>query len=250
MVPSSDDIGVPQNREPEFRTTHWSVVLSVGDGQTPEAGRALETLCRAYWYPLYAFVRRNGRPPADAEDLTQAFLARMLEKRYLGLADPARGRFRTFLLCALKRFLADDWDKARTAKRGSGDAPISLDALDPESRYALEPADSRSADTLYDRQWAQTVLQDVLARLQAEWTAEGRSHQFAALKVYLVGSKGDQPLAEAAHLLGMTEAAVKSAVHRLRSRYRDTVRAVVAETVQDPADVDREIRELLAALAN
>lgn len=249
MAPLSDDSPPPHDREAEFHTTRWSVVLAVGDGQSDESSQALELLCRTYWFPLYAYVRRWGQPPADAEDLTQAFLARMLEKRYLGLADPARGRFRTFLLCAFKRFLADEWEKSNTAKRGRGVTPLPLDDLDPESRYAIEPVDARSPDALYDRQWAQSMLREVLARLQREWTSEGRQDAFDTLKVYLVGDKGDQPLAAAAQRLGMTEAAVKSVVHRLRQRYRELVRAVVAETVQDPGDVDREIRELLAALA-
>ncbi|MCC7373032.1 MAG: sigma-70 family RNA polymerase sigma factor [Verrucomicrobiales bacterium] len=249
MVPFPDGTPPPRDREPEFHTTRWSVVLAVGDGQSDESSQALEILCRTYWFPLYAYVRRWGQPPADAEDLTQAFLARMLEKRSLGLADPARGRFRTFLLCAFKRFLADEWDKSNTAKRGRRLTSFSLDELDPEARYAIEPVDSRSADALYDRQWAQSMLREVLARLQQEWTAEGRQDAFETLKVYLVGNKGDQPFATAAQRLGMTESAVKSVVHRLRLRYRDLVRAVVVETVQDPGDVDREIRELLVALA-
>ncbi|MBL9138807.1 MAG: sigma-70 family RNA polymerase sigma factor [Verrucomicrobiales bacterium] len=249
MIPPSDDLETHPDRGPEFRTTHWSVVLAVGDGESPEANQALESLCRTYWYPLYAFIRRGGKTPADAEDLTQTFLARMLAKRYLGLADPARGRFRTFLLCALKRFLADEWDKSRAAKRGGGAIPLSLDELEPEARYALEPSDTRSAEAIYDHQWGQSVLDHVLARLRTEFETEGKSDLFETLKTYLVGDKGDLSIAQASARLHLSEAAVKSSIHRLRSRYREMVRIVVGETVQDPGDIDREIRELLAALA-
>jgi RNA polymerase sigma factor (sigma-70 family) len=244
LATSSDSQSSPR----EFHTTHWSVILAAGGADSPQASAALAKLCRQYWYPLYAFVRRSGHAPADAEDLTQSFFARLLEKRSLSLADPARGRFRTFLLCALKRFLADEWDRARAQKRGGGAAVISLDETTAEGRYRLEPADPLTAEAIYERRWAHAVLDDVLTRLDAEFEADGQAAQFATLKVFIVGDKGEMPFAQAAAALGLTEPAVKAVVHRLRQRYCALVREVVAETVQDPREVEAEIRHLLTVL--
>ena len=231
-----------------FASTQWSVVLAVGEGDSPAASAALEKLCRSYWPPLYAFLRRRGHSPADAEDLTQSFFARMLAKRYLGLADPARGRFRTFLLGALNRFLADEWDKTQTQKRGGGVAVLSLDDATAEGAYHREAADPLTPELVYERRWAEAVLAEVLARLERELGSAGKAGQFARLKVFIIGDKGDVPFAQAATELGLSEAAVKAVVHRLRQRYCELVREVVAETVQDPRDTEGEIRHLLAAL--
>ena len=225
------------------------MVLAAGERTEPASLAALEKLCRGYWYPLYAFVRRSGYSPTDAEDLTQNFFARMLTNHYFGMADPAKGKFRTFLLCALKRFLVDEWEKTRAIKRGGGAAIISFDEEAAEGHYKLEPTDTLTAEAIYDRRWAHSVLDQVLARLEAELAAAGKSAQFAALKVYIIGDKGDVPFAQAAAALQMSESAVKAVVHRMRQRYCELVREIVAETLQDPRDIDGEIRQLLAALA-
>jgi RNA polymerase sigma factor (sigma-70 family) len=230
----------------QFHQTRWSIVLAARGSDAAQARDALGKLCAAYWYPLYAFVRRQGHGAHDAEDLTQGFFARLLEKDWLGGVDRERGRFRSWLLAALKHFLANEWDKARARKRGSGHAPLSIDAAVGESRYAHEPTDNATADKLYDRRWALTLLEQVLARLRAEFSAAGKAELFEALKPTLTGEKA--PYAGIAARLGMSEGAVKVAVHRLRDRYRDLIRAEIAETVETDAEVDDELRHLLAAL--
>lgn len=237
----------PQASRPEwFATTHWSVVIAAGRGDDSRAQAALDRLCRTYWYPLYAFVRRSGQSSHDAEDLVQAFFARCLEKNYLADADRDRGRFRTFLLVALKRFLANEWDRARARKRGGAHAPISLDALAAEQRYALEPADVESADRLYERRWALTLLEKVLQRLEAE--NAGKLAQFGALKEALT-TPGATRYAELAARLGLSEGAVKVAVHRLRQRYRALLEEEIANTVARPDEIEAERRFLLAVLS-
>ncbi len=243
---------MPASRVPsaprEFATTRWSIVLAAKAGSTEADGGALAELCRAYWYPLYAFVRRQGHEPHDAQDLTQEFFARLLGKHWLDGVERSRGRFRSWLLAAMKHFLANEWDKSRARKRGSGQAPLSLDATDAESRYAHEPADYATADKLYDRRWALTLLDQVLALLRDEMAAAGKLAQFEALKFSLTGEKC--AYTEVGSTLGMSEGAVKVAVHRLRERYRDLIRAEIAETVATPDEVDDELRHLLAALSS
>ena len=236
-------------RGPVFVTTQWSVVLTAGRSDTTRSQAALEKLCRTYWYPLYAYVRRRGQPPADAEDLTQAFFARLLERHWVGDADRERGRFRTFLLTAMSRFLADEWDKARAQKRGGGVAhvPVQLDTA--ETRYGHEPADDCTPEQIYERHWALTLLDTVLQRLRAEYAREGKGELFAGLNSCLVGGRETQPYAELAGRLGMNEGAVKVAVHRLRKRYRKLLREEIAETMAAPEDVDDELRHLFAVLA-
>ena len=231
-----------------FRTTHWSIVLAAGNDST-RARHALETLCQTYWYPLYAFVRRLRHSPHDSEDLVQAFFAQCLEKNYLGAADQGKGRFRSFLLIALKRFLANEWDKARTLKRGGGAPPISLDALTAEQRYALEPAGQLGADRLYERRWALTLLDKVLSRLREEQIAGGRNSAFEVLKDSLTAGGDGAPYAELAARLGMSPGAVKVAVHRLRQRYRELLEAEIANTVASPEEVAEERRYLLSVLS-
>jgi RNA polymerase sigma-70 factor (ECF subfamily) len=238
------------SRDPGFVTTHWSVVLAARPADSSRARQALETLCRTYWYPLYAFARRVGHSPHDAEDLVQSFFARCLEKNYLDAADQAKGRFRSFLLLALKRFLANEWDKQRAQKRGGGAPLIALDALTAEERYGLEPAQHLSADRLFERRWALTLLEQVLERLRAEQAEAGRLTQFEQLKEALIGGGGrDAPYARLAEQLGTSEAAVKVAVHRLRRRYRELLEAEIAHTVGTPEDVADERRYLLAVLS-
>ena len=218
-----------------------------GAADSQRAHRALEHLCTAYWYPLYAFVRRQGHSPHDAQDLTQEFFARLLARNFLGDADPAKGRFRSFLLGTLKHFLSDEWDRARAQKRGGGQQPISLDAESAETRYQLEPADESSAEKIYERRWALALLDQVLKRLRDEFTRDGKEHVFDELKSALTGGKVPYP--EIAARLDMKESAVRTAIHRLRTRYRDIVRAEIAETVASPAEVDAEMQHLFAALS-
>ena len=226
-----------------FLTTHWSVVLNAGAADTKTAKAALESLCAVYWYPLYAFVRHLGHSPHDAEDLIQSFFAQCIEKNYLHAADQEKGRFRSFLLVALKRFLANEWDRARTRKRGGDRQIISLDA---EERYAAEPAEFLSPDKLFERRWALTLLENVLAKLKAEQTAAGRLDVFTELQPVLT-SRGT-PYAELAKRLGLTESAVKVAVHRLRQRYRELLEQEIASTVSSPAEIAEERRYLLRVL--
>jgi RNA polymerase sigma factor (sigma-70 family) len=227
-------------RRPVFVTTQWSVVLAAAGSDTPQAQAALEKLCRAYWYPLYAYVRRRGHPAPDAQDLTQAFFARLLEHHWVGDADRKRGRFRTFLLTAMSRFLADEWDKLRAQKRGGGitHVPVQLDAA--ETRYGHEPADDCTPEQCFERRWALTLLETVLQRLRAVYEREGKGELFAALNSTLIGGRESQPYAELAGQLGMNEGAVKVAVHRLRKRYRQLLRTEIAHA---------ELRHLFAALA-
>jgi len=240
--PSSE--GAPR---PVFVTTHWSVVLSARDKDSPRSVEALETLCRTYWYPLYAFVRRQGRRPHDAQDLTQEFFARLLEKDYLKSAAREKGRFRTFLLVALKRFLANEWDRQHAQKRG-GFAPIvSIDQELAESRFASEPAHQLQPDVLFDRQWAMTLLERVMTRLQEEYLATGRAKLFEYLRNCLARDESALPHAEIADRLNLTEAAVKMAVHRLRARYREILHAEIADTVSSPEEIEEEIRHLFSA---
>jgi RNA polymerase sigma-70 factor (ECF subfamily) len=230
-----------------FATTHWSLVLAAGRGSRPEAAASLATLCETYWYPLYYYVRRCGYRAEEAQDLTQEFFATLLEKGSLKVADPERGRFRSFLLASLNHFLANEWDRACARKRGGGRV-LSLDIAGAESRYALEPADDLTAERLFERRWATTLLDLVLARLREEFVREGQDRVFERLKGFLGGAVADASYGEVAADLGMTEAAVKMAVHRLRRRYRRLLRAEIAQTVALPEQVDDEIRRLFAAL--
>jgi RNA polymerase sigma-70 factor (ECF subfamily) len=232
----------------DFTTTHWSVVLKAGGTESPEATEALEALCRSYWYPLYAYVRRKGNSPHDAQDLTQEFFARLLERRYLRLADRTQGRFRTFLLSSLKNFLINDWKKGNREKRGGGQKVLSLDEETAESRFAAEPATAQPPDSLYDRGWAAILLDRTLAALRAEFEQSGKLDLFERLKVFVWGEKNALSYAAMATQLGMTEGAVKVAVHRLRQRYGELLRAEVAQTVSTPAEVKEELRYLVSVI--
>ncbi len=210
------------------------------------ARQALEELCRAYWYPLYAFVRNRGYSSSDAQDLTQSFFTRIIETDGFASADPERGRFRSYLLGAMKHFLANDWHRAQAQKRGGGVTFLELDALDPEARYALEPAQSTHPDAGFDREWAQESIARAMEVLRAESEASGKGELFEALKGSLIGEEPAR--SETAARLGMSVGAVKVAVLRLRQRYRELLRAKIAETVTDQSDVDDEMRHLVAAL--
>lgn len=210
---------------------------------------ALEELCRTYWYPLYAYVRRHGHSREDAEDLTQGFFARLLEKKYLEGVSSDGGKFRSFLLVALKRYLANEWDRANRQKRGGGVAPLSLDWQDAETRYQINPADNLSPDKLYDRAWAVVVLERVVTRLRDESVTEDKAGLYEKLKSFLMLGKSEIPYARAAADLKMSEGTVRVAVHRLRKRYRELLREEIAQTLANPAQADEEMQALFSALA-
>ena len=232
-----------------FATTHWSVVLAAGTTAAPAAQEALEKLCRSYWYPLYAFVRRQGHGEEAAKDLTQAFFSRLLEKDYLGQVAREKGKFRSFLLGSLKHFLADEWDKSQAQKRGGGATPFSLDDESAEDRYHWEPVDEITPDKLFDRRWALTVMRQAADRLHEEYRASGKAKLFEQLRRFLEDSPTGLTYAAAAPHLGMTENTLKSHVHRLRQRNREILREVITDTVASPAQVDEELRDLFAALS-
>jgi len=246
---STGTTGVEPSPRPTFVTTHWSVVVTAGRSDTTRARDALARLCQTYWFPLYTYVRRRGNSPEDAKDLTQEFFARLLERNWVANADQEKGRFRSFLLSAMNHFLADEWDKARAQKRGGGVAPLPLQLDTAETRYGVEPADNVTPERSFERRWALTLLDEVLIRLRVEYAHEGKTDLFAALNPCLVGERTSQPYAELAKRLGMSEAAVKSAVHRLRQRYRQLLRDEIAQTVAGPEEVDDELRHLFAVLA-
>lgn len=232
-----------------FAVTRWTVVLAAAEGRSGTARRrALGELARVYWFPLYSYIRRRGHAAPQAEDLTQDFFARLLEKKSLAAVDRERGKFRSFLLASVKNFLANEWDKSQTEKRGGGRAVVALDALDAETRYALEPADELTAERLFERRWALAVLDQVLGRLEQEYAAREAGEIFAALKDCLAGTAAEPGYAALATRLGMSEGAVKVAAHRLRKRYRELLREEIAETVASPELVDEEIRHLLDCL--
>ena len=232
-----------------FATTHWTLVLAAGRRSTPQSDRALEDLCRAYWFPLYAYVRRRGHTREDAEDLTQAFFARFLQKNYLEGLSAERGRFRAFLLAALKHFLANEWDRSQRQKRGGNITRLSLDWQTGDTQFQVAAANEPSPDKAFDREWAVALLAKVIERLQTECEAEGRGKQFAELKIFLTAGKGELSHAEAARKLGMDETAVRVAVHRLRKRYRQLLRDEIAQTLADAGDVDEEMRALFGAFS-
>jgi len=235
-------------RNAAFCTTRWSVVLSAQGKSSGDAFESLGALCRQYWPPLYAYVRHRGHPAHDAQDLTQAFFARLLEKNWLTAVDQEKGRFRSFLLTALKHFLANEWDRSQARKRGGGVDVISLDAGLAESAYAADRTAALPAESLYEKRWAMTVLESVMRRLREEHDAVGRLEEYELLKKWLTAERGGIPYDELAAALGMGPASARSAVHRLRKRFREVFRHEVAATVADDADVDDEIRAVVAAL--
>ena len=236
----------PEQRAGWFPTTHWSLVLRAGNGTVAGSTEALETLCRAYWFPLYAFARRAGNGPEEAQDLTQEFFARLLAKDHLQMADSNRGRFRSFLLSSFKHMMANERRDAARLKRGGGAVVFSLDALHPEERYAVEPAHALTPDRVFERQWAETVLARTLDRLEADYAKHAL--RFTELKVFLVGPKGSAPYAQVAARLGVSDGALKLVVYRMRRRYAELFREEVAQTVGAPSEVEDEIRQVFAVL--
>ncbi len=233
----------------QFVTTHWSVVLGAGDSASPGAQEALEKLCRTYWYPLYAFVRLKGHSPEEAKDLTQAFFERFLEKHCIKQAAREKGRFRTFLLTILQRFLYDHFDRATAAKRGGGAFAIDLYTAEAEAQFEGVATSLESPDSLFDRAWAETVVHTSVERLGEEYRAEGKAALFRALKVYLSRPADREDYTATGGRLGMSADGVAMAVMRLRQRYRTAVRAEVANTVATPAEIDDEMRYLVELLA-
>jgi len=247
--PTSDHMGLaPQRFAGQFATTHWSVVLLAGGAESQDADTALDHLCRSYWYPLYAYVRRKGHDSHDAQDLVQEFFARFLERKYLQHADRNRGRFRTFLLTSLKNFLINERNKANREKRGGALRILSLDEEMAEARLASEPATEQPPDALYDRGWAAILLDRAMAALGAEFEQSGKQHLFERLKVFVWGEKNALSYEAMAEQLGMSKGAVKVAVHRMRHRYGELLRAEVAHTVTTPVEVDEELRYLVSVI--
>lgn len=233
-----------------FATTHWSVVLAAGQLDSAPATSALETLCRAYWYPIYVYVRRKGHGPDDAQDLTQEFFTQIISKGHLRLADREKGKFRTFLLTALDYFMAREWSRAHRQKRGGRFTFVSLDEPAPEERYRFEPADHRTPDKMFLRHWAHTVLEQAMLALGKECEASNKGVWFRELKPLLSGERDAIAYSELAQRLAMTEGAVRVAVHRLRHRYGELLRNEIAHTVSRPEEIDEEMRCLLSALSD
>lgn len=244
---TSDDLPHPAGSA-GFRTTRWSVVVAAS-GDSAESQQALQALCGTYWFPLYAYVRRRVQDRSEAEDLTQAFFAELLEKEHVAAATPERGRFRAFLLVAFKHFLSKQWEKGRAQKRGGGRTLLSLDFEAGDSQYKVGPAQELAADQLYDKQWALTTLQTILDRLESEYQAAGKGRQFDLLRGAIIGDHAGPTYREIADHLDMTEAAIKMAVQRMRGRYRSLLRSEIADTVSDPGEVDEEIRRLFEILS-
>jgi RNA polymerase sigma factor (sigma-70 family) len=232
-----------------FPHTRWSLVLAATRKDSPESAAALETLCRAYWYPLYAHVRRCGQSPHDAQDLTQEFFCRLLEKRWLDSVDREKGKLRTFLIAALKNFMSNEWRRASAQRRGGGQSPVPIDTAFAESRYAADPAAKHGLDESFDRQWAMTLLELTVDRLRAEFTATHQPGDFDALKGCLLAVRGAVDYAGVAARLGMNEGAARVAAHRLRKRFREIYREEISQTLANEADVDEELRHLAAVLA-
>jgi RNA polymerase sigma-70 factor (ECF subfamily) len=237
----------PSGPQP-FLTTRWSLVIEAGKPANETSRRALSELCETYWYPLYAFVRRRGYRREDAQDLTQAFFARLLEKQVVVAADPARGRFRSFLLGSLKNFLANEWDRERTQKRGGGRTLLSLDFTLADERFVREPVTHATPEKEFERNWAVAVLERALTRLQAEYETRGKQALFTRLKPALIATDADEPRRAMAADLGMTEGAVKVSLHRMRHAFRDALRAEISETVHTERDVEDELLALIDAL--
>ena len=250
MSPPDSNEVFASSHDPRFTTTHWSVVLSAVDQSSPGSGAALARLCQSYWYPLYAYVRRRGYSPEDAQDLTQSYFAGLLEKKYLDRADRQRGRFRTFLLSSLENFLNNEWDRASAQKRGGGQRNISWDEQDAEGRYLNEPVDELTPERVFEKRWATTLLELVLKKMREEFIVSGKAELFEAIKPHLWSEGPAASYSQLAVQLNMTVVAVKVTVHRLRHRYRDLLRAEIAHTVATPGEVDDEIRHLIKVMSD
>jgi len=236
-------------RRTVFATTHWSVVLQAGMRDSSQGAAALEKLCQTYWYPLFSFIRRQGRTVEDAKDLTQQFFARLLERKDFETVDSRKGKFRTFLLAALTHFLSNERDYVQAAKRGGGRIIVSLDTIAAEQLRGLEPASNLSPDKLFDQRWAMALLEQAVTHLREEMSVDGKAGQFEQLKTFLTNEPREGEYAAVAARLGTTNHSLAVSVHRLRQRYRELVRAEVANTVSSPTEVEDEMRHLYAALS-
>ena len=244
MNPTTDTSPAGTRENAQFTTTHWNVVLAAGGPESPEAHQALERLCQTYWYPLYAYVRKKGNSDADAKDVTQEFFARLLRRHDFGQVEPAKGKFRSFLLGCLNHFLAESWKKTNAQKRGGGKPIVSLDDSTGEDRYHLEPVDIMDPEKLFERRWALTVLDRAWSRLHEEFNKAANSVLFERLKDRVAGEKNDPTYAQIAAELQRAEGTIKSDVHRMRERFRELVREEVANTVSSPEEVNEELRHL------
>jgi RNA polymerase sigma factor (sigma-70 family) len=231
-----------------FPNTRWSVVVAARQRPSPESAAALEAICRAYWYPLYAYIRRCGQSPPDAQDLTQEFFCRLLEKHWLDAADREKGKLRTFLIVALKHFMSKEWRRASAQRRGGGQSEVQFDTAFAESRYAADTP-SLAADETFDQKWALTLLDLTVSRLREEFAVAGKVGDFEALKSCLMAERGAIDYAAVAKRLGVNEGAARVAVHRLRKRFREVYREEISQTLADGTDLDGELRHLAAALA-
>ena len=232
-----------------FETTQWSMVLAAGDADSPDSSAALESLCEIYWYPLYAYARRRGQSEEDARDLTQGFFTKLLEKNWVAAADRERGKFRTFMLTALKHYMSDEWDRQRALKRGGGNLPISLDFDTAEDGYKLEIPDDRTPEDVFEESWARTVMERARRRLRDEMLVPGKEKRFEIIAGVISGDGQDYPYKEIAEALTMSEAAVKVAVYRMRQRFGEIIRAEIADTVTEEDDVDVEVKHVLGLLS-
>jgi RNA polymerase sigma-70 factor (ECF subfamily) len=240
--------GATDPHDARFPATRWSLVMDLRNGDADTAGRALDTLCRLYWYPVYAFIRRTGPTPEEAEDLTQGFFARMLQREDLKSADRAKGRLRSFLLAAVKNFTASDWERRSAAKRGGGTQPVSIDAVAAEERYAMEPVNLESPDALFDRRWALDTLEAAFAKLESDQRTAGKGDLYAALQPLISSRPGPDTYEALGTQFHMSAGAVQVAVHRLRQRFRNALESVVAQTVADREEVEEELRHLFSVL--
>jgi len=247
QIPNADSGGTSDHPE-WFVTTRWSVVLAAGQRNAAGSVEALEFLCRRYWPPIYAFIQRRGFAPADAQDLTQEFFARLLEKNSIEAADAAKGKFRTFLLTALTRFLVNEWERGQAQKRGGGCIHLSLD-FEAEDRHRFEPAAAATPETIYEQRWAGALLEAVLSRLREEYESAGDRERFDILKVFLISEEQVPSGTEVAARLGLTESAAYSAVHRLRKRYGEILREEIAHTVNNADEIEDELRFLVQVLS-
>ena len=231
-----------------FGSTKWSLVLAAGRQSSPDSAQALETLCQIYWYPLYAFARRRGQTAQQAEDATQGFFAEVFEKQYFRSANPQRGRFRSFLLTMFKRFMSTEMQRYSAAKRGGGTSTLSIDFPTGERRYLLEPEDRWTAEKLYDRRWALTLLDRVLNQLRDSYVAKGKAEFFDRAQVFLTGDVGGERYADVAGKLQISPGALRVAVHRMRGHYREMLIAEVAQTLQNPNESENELEYLRSAI--
>lgn len=236
------------NKAKRFETTRWSMIITAKGGRSPKSRQALEQLCQIYWFPVYSYICRRGNRIEQAQDLTQEFFTRLLEKQFLRKAEQERGRFRSFLLRSVENFLADEWDKRKALKRGGGVQHLTLDFAAAEGLMAEAASDQLTPEKLFDLHWAKTILARALARLEAEYIEEGKGTIFGALRPSLGGAPSSPPYKDLAHNLGMKEGAVKVAAHRMRKRYGTALEAEILETISDPAELKRELKDLMAAL--